>query len=232
MQRKFGMLLVLMLALSLVFCFGVLAWAADEPTAEAPAEEPNAAVPAEEPVAEAPAEEPAAEEAFVIPVPQKVVVSTQALSVDGELVEAEAYNVDGSNYFKLRDLAALLADTGSKFNVTYEAPNMIVTTGEAYTALDSDLVKGEDKSATCVPSQQVLLVNGEKVDILVYNIGGNNFFQLRALESLLGITVSYDEATRTMVVVSADAADEEAPADEATPAEGEEAPAEGEEATV
>lgn len=141
--------------------------------------------------------------AFVIPVPAKVVVSTQALTVDGKAVDVQPYNIDGANYFKLRDLAALLKDGGSKFNVDYEAPNMIVTTGQAYTPIAGDLVKGEDKSASTVPSTQVLLVNGEQVDVLVYNIGGNNYFQLRNLGELLGFGVDYDEASRTMIVESA-----------------------------
>ena len=151
--------------------------------------------------------------AFEIPVPESVVVSTQRLTIDGELVDVQPYNIDGANYFKLRDLAALLTGTGSQFNVDYAAPNMIVTTGEAYTPIDGDLVKGEDLSATCVPSSQVLLVDGEQVDVLVYNIGGNNYFQLAGLGDLVGFEVSYDSATRTMIVETADydpdAADED-----------------------
>ncbi|NLG26251.1 MAG: hypothetical protein GX558_12905 [Clostridiales bacterium] len=160
----------------------------------------NVAAAEEEPAEEEPVEE---EPAFVIPVPAKVVVSNQALTVDGQAVDVQAYNIDGANYFKLRDLAALLTGSGSQFNVGYEAPNVIVTTGEAYEAIEGDLVKGEDKSASTVPSAQVLKVNGEQVDVLVYNIGGNNYFQLRNLGELLGFAVDYDEATRTISVESA-----------------------------
>jgi len=207
MQKKFTLLLIATLALSLLFCFSALAWAeedqVDENTAQTTDEQ---AVNEEEAVA--PAEEDAVAPAdFEIPVPGQVLISNQALTIDGEPVQAEAYNIDGHNYFKLRDLAALLANTESKFNVTYEEPNMIVTTGEAYTQIPGDLaMTGEDKSETCVPSKQVLLADGEQVNILVYNIGGNNYFQLSGLSELLGFSVSYDELSRTMIVESAGAA--------------------------
>ena len=41
-----------------------------------------------------------------------VQLSAQKLSVDGKAVDCERYNIDGSNYFKLRDLAFLLNGTG------------------------------------------------------------------------------------------------------------------------
>ena len=40
-----------------------------------------------------------------------VVRSPQKLMVNGEIVDCDKYNIDGSNYFKLRDLAYLLMDT-------------------------------------------------------------------------------------------------------------------------
>jgi len=140
------------------------------------------------------------EAGFVIPEPGKVVVSGQKLMVDGKIVSVQPYNIDDSNYFKLRDIAALLNGTGSQFNVTFEAPNMIVTLGEGYEKIDGDLAIGEDKSGTCVPSKQVLMVDGEKVDILVYNIGGSNYFQLRGLGDIVGFAVDYDGETKTMIV--------------------------------
>lgn len=44
-----------------------------------------------------------------------VVASPQNLSVDGVDADCDKYNIDGSNYFKLRDLAQLLSKTDSRF---------------------------------------------------------------------------------------------------------------------
>lgn len=138
------------------------------------------------------------------PVPQ-VSLSNQNLTVDGKAVRCEKYNVDGYNYFKLRDLAYLLNGTGSRFSVEWDAAaNLVrVTSGAAYTPDGSELKPGADKSATAVPSTQSIVINGKKIAITAYNIGGNNYFKLRDLGSALGFSVGYDEGTRTATVTSA-----------------------------
>ena len=134
----------------------------------------------------------------------KVVASAQTVTVNGAAVETEVYNINGHNYFKLRDVAAMLTGTRSQFNVGYDEAQRLVTvsSGEAYTVADTDLVKGEDKSASCVPSSQIITVDGETVDIEAYNIGGHNFFKLRDLGALLGFYVEYDTATNTAAIKS------------------------------
>ena len=48
-------------------------------------------------------------------------LSNQKLSFNGmDFSEVEKYNIDGSNYFKLRDVAALLDGTVAQFNVGYD----------------------------------------------------------------------------------------------------------------
>lgn len=222
-MKNMKLVVVLLLALSLVFAFGATALA-DEPAApgeenlklDAPAdgaevpaegeEVPVEEAPVEEaPVEEAPVEEvPAEEEAFVIPVPEKVQLTKQALTVDGKAVDPVAYNIDGSNYFKLRDLAALLTGTGSQFNIGFDEETFVITLtkGEAYTPIEGDLAPIEDKSETCVPSTAKVALGENILQVYVYNIGGNNFFKLRDLGETVGFAVDYDEATATIIVTS------------------------------
>ena len=163
----------------------------------------NGSIPA---VEEAPAEETPAEEAPAEPAEDVVVPSNQALQVNGEAVTgAQVYNINGSNYFKLRDVAALLSGTGSQFALEYDAAarQIVLTTGEAYTPDGSELTAGEDQSATAVRSSQSLTIDGEAASLTAYNIGGNNYFMLRDLGEALGFEVDYDAATRTMIVNSA-----------------------------
>jgi len=134
-----------------------------------------------------------------------VVLTKQNLTVDGEEKNAEIYNINGSNYFKLRDMAALLTGTDAQFSVTYDEENktIVIQTGEAYEKQPGDLMPGLDKSSTAVRSAQAITINGEAVgDLTAYNIGGNNFFKLRELGEKLGFGVDYDAETRTMVVTS------------------------------
>ena len=135
--------------------------------------------------------------------------TAQALKVDGEAVRGcEIYNIDGSNYFKLRDLAALFNGTASQFDVDYDAAAQAIrlTTGAAYThATGAELAAGADRSGSAVVSAQKLMVDGlETTGLSVWNIGGSNFFQLRELAQILGFRVDYDAADNTAIADSAD----------------------------
>lgn len=130
----------------------------------------------------------------------EIVVSDQNLTVDGMPAVCAGYNIDGSNYFKLRDLAALLSGTAAQFSVDYDTGRdaVIITTGEDYTPVGGELSAGADESGTAVESSQSILIGGERADGLrVYNIGGSNYFRLRDLGGALGFCVDYDEPSRT-----------------------------------
>lgn len=131
--------------------------------------------------------------------------SPQGLSVDGVPRDVEKYNIDGSNYFKLRDLACLLNGTGSAFSVGWDSlsETVRITTGVPYVPVGGELTVGADRSGTAVLSRQTVLVDGVvRGDLTVYNIGGNNFFRLRELAAALGFDVDYDAETDTAVVTS------------------------------
>ena len=131
--------------------------------------------------------------------------SAQSLSVNGQTIDCDKYNIDGSNYFKLRDIAYLLNGTASQFSVLWDSVNqhVIIITGRAYEADKTELVVGADKSAEAQPSVQTIQIDGVvHSDLSAYNIGGNNYFKLRDLGEKLGFTVDYDEATNTAIVKS------------------------------
>ncbi len=141
------------------------------------------------------------------PKPKDVVILTkQSLKVNGEAREAEIYNINGSNFFKLRDIAMLLNGTESSFLVDYDRAQNAVTvvTGAPYVPVGGELVTGNDNSKTAQPSAQIIYINREKADLTAYNIGGNNFFKLRELGEALGFDVDYDADTATMLVTSRD----------------------------
>ena len=135
----------------------------------------------------------------------RVVRSPQKLSVDGQNVACEKYNIDGYNYFKLRDLACLLSGTGSEFSVRYDdaRKTVVVETGKSYTRQTGDLELGEDKSATAAVSEQKPMINGTlREDLSAFNIGGNNYFKLQELAPVLGFDFSYDKQSNTAQIFS------------------------------
>ncbi len=132
------------------------------------------------------------------------VVSNQDLTVDGKKVDIDHYNINGNNYFKLRDLACILNGTANTFDVGYDTATRTIslTTGKAYTPIDGDMVIGVDNSATAQVSNQKITVNGEEVGLVAFNIGGANYFKLRDLVPYLGYEVGYDIPTRTSQIVT------------------------------
>ena len=131
--------------------------------------------------------------------------TTQALKIDGAAKDAEIYNINDENYFKLRDIALLLNGTPAQFSVSYDESTNTVTieTGKPYAAIGGELEKGADRSESCVLTRQTILINGQRsASIRAYNLAGNNFFRLRDLGRALGFSVDYNEESRTMLVTT------------------------------
>ena len=135
-----------------------------------------------------------------------IVLSTQKLRVNGKTVDCERYNIDGSNYFKLRDLAYALNGTGSQFSVSWDGDNKCVSlvSGEAYTPIGGELDPAtSDKSAVGAPSGDKLIINGEDYSSLsAFKFEGANFYKLKELGDALGFNVAYDTDSRTMIVIT------------------------------
>ena len=133
-------------------------------------------------------------------------LSNQKLRFNGaDRSDVEKYNIDGSNFFKLRDLAALLDGTAAQFDVGYDSASQTVsiTTGAGYTFVGGELKLSGDQSASAVVSAQTVTVDGKAAaGLTVYNIGGSNFFRLRELGELLGFAdaIGYDDAARTVTL--------------------------------
>lgn len=130
------------------------------------------------------------------------VKSAQAFTMNSAAATPEAYNIDGNNYVKLRDIAKLLNDTTKSFSITTSGTTVITATGQAYTAVGGELEIGEDKSSTCVYSTWTLTVDGNDVSCMVYNIGGNNYFKLRDLGTAFGLEIGFDSATNTATITA------------------------------
>lgn len=117
------------------------------------------------------------------------VPNASPVSLDGKAAEIAAYTIDGNNYFKLRDVVALLNGTEANFEVGFdEAANAIsLTTKEMYTAIGDELknTKPTAKKQALYSGQSIAL-NGKAVSMKAYEIDGYNYFQLRDLGEKLG----------------------------------------------
>ncbi|WP_313164253.1 stalk domain-containing protein [Sedimentibacter sp.] len=162
-----------------------------EESAETPAETPETTV---EETAEETAETP--EAAVETPVQEATAVPTASeVVVDGKNVSFEAYNIDGYNYFKLRDLAMAVTGSEKQFEVTWDAEKNAINlvSGEVYTPVGGEFAVSEGtESVQAIVNQSTIYIDGEEIALQAYTIGGNNYFKLRDVGEVFDIGVLWD----------------------------------------
>ncbi len=136
------------------------------------------------------------QEATAVPTASKVVV-------DGNDVSFEAYNIDGYNYFKLRDLAMAVTGSEKQFEVTWDAEKSAINlvSGEAYTTVGGEFaVSSGTESVQAVTNQSKIYINGEEIALQAYTIGGNNYFKLRDVGEVFDFGIAWDGALNQIVI--------------------------------
>ena len=129
-------------------------------------------------------------------VPAPAAPTNDTLTCNGTLQSPTVYKINGSNYFKIRDLAAILNGTEKQFSVGYDAAlsSVTATTGQGYEKQPGDLAgapAGGQKTGD--PSNDAIYVNGEKITAEVYKIDGSNYFKLRDLGKALDFYVGWSQ---------------------------------------
>lgn len=123
--------------------------------------------------------------------------------IDGKEKRFDAYNINGNNYFKLRDIAFVLSGSSSQFDVTWDASKNAINlvSGKPYT-----VVGGEMQSSTAQTTRAASLttsriyLNGKEIPLTAYNIAGSNYFKLRDVAASLAFSVDYDDITKEILI--------------------------------
>lgn len=141
------------------------------------------------------------------------VKNTKKVTLDGEEVMVGAYDVEGYNYLKLRDIAAILNGKKCQFSVGYDEPTKLISVEltKAYEKLEGDLAEIKDEKAKAIIRVIKILVNGEEKEVKTALINENNYMQLRDLGSLVGLGVGYDKVNKVIMLKSDAGVKEEAP---------------------
>ncbi|MDO4280120.1 MAG: D-alanyl-D-alanine carboxypeptidase family protein [Peptococcaceae bacterium] len=124
------------------------------------------------------------------------------LNVDGAYSEVASYNIGGNNYFRLRDLATILTGTSAAFNVGYDSQSRHITLTSHAPMTESPTLVSLNGNDVAVPNGITVLADGAPVLPAAYNINGFTYFKLRDLGQLLGFTVDWDSASKSMVVTT------------------------------
>lgn len=153
--------------------------------------------------------------AAALAAPPNATPTNAAVYINGSKVAFEAYTINGSNYFKLRDLAMAFNSTNKKFNIGYNASTNTVeiTADQSYVPVGKELTQGDGTPKTATPGQSTIHwvespSNGGTLNLHynialgTYLIGGNNFVKLRDLMQWLDVGVGYDSKTASISIVT------------------------------
>jgi len=169
----------------------------DQVTITNPNPEPERQMPAPQPPRPRP-------EPLPPPVPALIATPTAAtVLVDGVNTAFDAYNIEDSNYFKLRDLAYVLNGTDKQFSVGWDGVNNAIslTSGQPYSPVAGDMTLAAVKeNKTPAPTTSKIYLDGKEVQFEAYNIDGNNYFKLRDVMQTFDVFVGWDGATSTITL--------------------------------
>jgi hypothetical protein len=127
--------------------------------------------------------------------------SNASLVLDGESMPLTAFLINGSHYFKLRDIAYLFSGTAKQFEVTWDGQSRTagLISGIPYTAVGGEL-SVITAARPFTPTSTRILFDGEERSFEVFMIDNNNFFRLRDLGDFLDFEVDWIGETRTVII--------------------------------
>ncbi len=119
--------------------------------------------------------------------------SVHKVAVDNEVVTPRGYNINGSNYYKLRDIASIMNGTNSQFNVIWnkEESRIEIISNMPYQPVGGEMDDSPLAVSSCNPSSFSVELNGKLVALAGYNIGGNTYYRIRDIGSAIGFDVGF-----------------------------------------
>ncbi len=140
--------------------------------------------------------------------------------VDGQAIHFDSYNINGNNYFKLRDIAQVLKGTAKQFDVRWDADldwrddygnhgqgAIVLTANTPYTPVGGELAAGDGAAKPCTLNRSpIFTLDGaypRQVKMTAYTINNNNYFKLRDLGDYFDFDVSWDAGQNAVVVDTA-----------------------------
>lgn len=138
----------------------------------------------------------------------KIQPSTHVVTVDGERVDPQGYNINGYNFYKLRDIAYILNGTDSQFNVTWDGANnrIVLTDDAAYQEVGGEMTSSASAEIKNVSeSDSTIVLDGKTLSLTGYRINGNNYYKIRDVGSALGFSVDFDPETEIVLIGSSNA---------------------------
>lgn len=130
--------------------------------------------------------------------------TSHSVYVDGKQVNCAAYAINGNNYFKLRDLAAMVNGTEKQFEVTWNENQKAINllSNKPYTTVGGEMGAVPAGAKDAKVTSSVIYKDGKKENYAAYNINENNYFKLRDIAEAFNIGVKWDAANQRVDVLT------------------------------
>ena len=137
------------------------------------------------------------------PATESAVPASSSISLYGDEASFDAWNINGNNYIKIRDLAYFLQNSPAMFSVENADGVVIIISNEEYAPVGGEMADGEKGVKIAQPSTASFSVNGNKLQLTVYYINGKCYVKLRDIAQALDFNVTLIE---DVIVVAPDEA--------------------------
>lgn len=125
-----------------------------------------------------------------------------AVKVNGRNIDFDAYAIQNTNYFKLRDIAYILSGTNKQFDCSYDTPTNAIrlTSGKSYTVVGGEMGAKGTQPVTLTAATSDLYLVANLVEMNAYIINGSNYFKLRDIARALDFYVGWDADNKQIVM--------------------------------
>lgn len=147
-----------------------------------------------------------AENGFPIPIGAHLgdiaVPNETEIDINGKNVRLFGYNINGNNYYKIRDIAYLLNGTKSNFSVDWNSEKgvVVIKTKTPYVPSGNENVLADKNRRAVNFNSEKAIINNKSVDLRAYKIDGSNYFTIREIADIVGFKVDWDEMERRILI--------------------------------
>lgn len=130
--------------------------------------------------------------------------SNAVLSINGKEYELAGFNVNNSNYYKIRDIAMLMRSTTARFNVEWDPKlnGISILTGVKYEIVGGELENQSYNTLDISETSSPIYIDGDESNIKAYTINGSTYFKIRDIADATGFTVDWNNELQTIVITT------------------------------
>ena len=124
--------------------------------------------------------------------------TTSVVSIDDNEIIFAVFEINGQQYFRIRDIAYALIGTRKQFNVAWDADTrtVTITSGLPYSSVTlSEIHESPPDDKTAIKISHKYLADGKTVHIVTYNIDDESYVRLTDIGNALNFYTLWNEST-------------------------------------